>query len=96
MSVAITFSNLKSMIPTLLSGDESNLYSVLIRGRHGIGKSWVAYQTASGLAWDGSQTRPIQEGETSLPVVEIRASQMTFRLVGQGLHRACGSLPRRS
>jgi hypothetical protein len=48
MSVAITFSNLKSMIPTLLSGDESNLYSVLIRGRHGIGKSWVAYQTASG------------------------------------------------
>ena len=49
MSVAITFSNLKSMIPTLLSGDESNLYSVLIRGRHGIGKSWIAYQTASGL-----------------------------------------------
>ena len=46
MSLAITFSNLKSMIPTLLSGDESNLYSVLIRGRHGIGKSWVAYQTA--------------------------------------------------
>ena len=77
MSVAITFSNLKSMIPTLLSGDESNLYSVLIRGRHGIGKSWVAYQTAQGLTWDGSQTRPVQEGETSLPVVEIRASQMT-------------------
>jgi hypothetical protein len=77
MTVSITFSNLKSMIPTLLSGDESNLYSVLIRGRHGIGKSWVAYQTAQGLTWDGSQTRPIQEGETSLPVVEIRASQMT-------------------
>jgi hypothetical protein len=77
MSVAITFANLKSMIPTLLSGDESNLYSVLIRGRHGIGKSWIAYQTAQGLAWDGSKTRPVQEGETSLPVVEIRASQMT-------------------
>ncbi len=77
MSVAITFANLKSMIPTLLSGDESNLYSVLIRGRHGIGKSWVAYQTASGLAWDGAKTRPIESGETSLPVVEIRASQMT-------------------
>jgi len=77
MSVAITFSNLKSMIPTLLSGDESNLYSVLIRGRHGIGKSWVAYQTAAGLTWDGSQTRPIKQGETSLPVIEIRASQMT-------------------
>jgi len=77
MSVAITFSNLKSMIPTLLSGDESNLYSVLIRGRHGIGKSWVAYQTAAGLTWDGSQTRPVKEGETSLPVIEVRASQMT-------------------
>ena len=77
MSVAITFANLKSMIPTLLSGDERDLYSVLIRGRHGIGKSWVAYQTASGLAWDGTKTRPIKDGETSLPVVEIRASQMT-------------------
>ena len=77
MSVAITFANLKSMIPTLLSGDERDLYSVLIRGRHGIGKSWVAYQTASGLAWDGAKTRPIKDGETSLPVVEIRASQMT-------------------
>ena len=79
MSVAITFANLNSMIPTLLSGDESDLYSVLIRGRHGIGKSWIAYQTANGLAWDttANKTRPIQEGETALPVVEIRASQMT-------------------
>jgi len=77
MSVAITFANLNSMIPTLLSGTEKDLYSVLIRGRHGIGKSWVAYQTAAGLAWDGSQTRPIQEGETPLAMVEIRASQMT-------------------
>tara|TARA_R110002124_G_scaffold89937_2_gene229731 strand:+ start:3815 stop:4969 length:1155 start_codon:yes stop_codon:yes gene_type:complete len=79
MSVAITFANLNSMIPTLLSGDQDDLYSVLIRGRHGIGKSWIAYQTASGLAWDATvnKTRPIQEGETCLPVVEIRASQMT-------------------
>jgi len=79
MSVAITFANLNSMIPTLLSGDESDLYSVLIRGRHGIGKSWIAYQTATGLAWDAAtkKTRPIVEGETSLPVIEIRASQMT-------------------
>jgi hypothetical protein len=77
MSTTITFASLKSMIPTLLSGDERNLYSVLIRGRHGIGKSWVAYQTAAGLVWDGAKTRPIKEGETSLSVVEIRASQMT-------------------
>ena len=79
MSVAITFSNLFSMIPTLLSGDESNLYSVLIRGRHGIGKSWVAYQTANGLTWDKKTktTRPIRKGETPLPVIEQRASQMT-------------------
>jgi hypothetical protein len=67
------------MIPTLLSGDESNLYSVLIRGRHGIGKSWVAYQTASGLTWDEAKNKtcPIKDGQTPLPVVEIRASQMT-------------------
>jgi len=79
MTVAITFANLNSMIPTLLSGDESNLYSVLIRGRHGIGKSWIAYQTARGLTWDAEAqaTRPAKKGETSLPVVEQRASQMT-------------------
>jgi len=79
MSVAITFANLKSMIPTLLSGDENTLYSVLIRGRHGIGKSWIAYQTARGLTWDAAEgkTRPVNKGETPLPVVEQRASQMT-------------------
>ena len=75
MTVAIIFANLNSMIPTLLSGDENDLYSVLIRGRHGIGKSWIAYQTAQGLSWDkgANKTRPIQDGEVSLPVVEIRA-----------------------
>jgi hypothetical protein len=79
MSVAITFANLNSMIPTLLSGDESNLYSVLIRGRHGIGKSWIAYQTARGLTWDADEgkTRPVRKGEIPLPVIEQRASQMT-------------------
>lgn len=79
MSVAITFANLHSMIPTLLSGNEDNLYSLLVRGRHGIGKSWIAYQTARGLTWDPAAliTRPIREGETCLPVVEQRASQMT-------------------
>ena len=79
MSIAITFANLNSMIPTLLSGDEKDLYSVLIRGRHGIGKSWVAYQTAAGLTWDASEnkTRPLRGSEKALPVVEIRASQMT-------------------
>jgi hypothetical protein len=81
MSVAITFANLFSMIPALLSGDESNLYSVLIRGRHGIGKSWIAYLSASNLTWDieALKTRAIRAGagETSLPVIEQRASQMT-------------------
>ena len=37
-------------------------YPVLIRGRHGIGKSTVVYQYAA---------------ENNLPVVERRASQMT-------------------
>ena len=35
---------------------------ILLRGRHGVGKSCVVYQTAAGL---------------NLPVVERRASQMT-------------------
>jgi len=58
----ITFKQFASLIPFLLEGEGDDLYSVLIRGRHGVGKSQVAYQTAAGL---------------NLPVVEQRASQMT-------------------
>ena len=56
--MAIDFQTFNSVIPHIISAK----YPVLIRGRHGIGKSELVYQTASSL---------------SLPVVERRASQMT-------------------
>ena len=58
----ITFKQFKTLLPFLFRGAGDELYSVLIRGRHGVGKSQVAYQTANDLG---------------LPVVEQRASQMT-------------------
>ena len=56
--MAIDFKTFNSIINPILSAK----YPVLIRGRHGIGKSELVYQTAKDLG---------------LPVVERRASQMT-------------------
>lgn len=56
--MAIDFKTFTAVVPHILRAG----YPVLIRGRHGIGKSQVAYQIAE------------QQG---LPVVERRASQMT-------------------
>lgn len=56
--MAIDFRTFNSIINPILSAK----YPVLIRGRHGIGKSELVYQTAKTLG---------------LPVVERRASQMT-------------------
>ena len=56
--MAIDFRTFNTIINPILSSK----YPVLIRGRHGIGKSELVYQTAKDLG---------------LPVVERRASQMT-------------------
>ena len=56
--MAIDFSTFNSIIKPILLAK----YPVLIRGRHGIGKSELVYQTAADLG---------------MPVVERRASQMT-------------------
>ena len=56
--MAIDFKTFNSIVGYVLADKKP----VLIRGRHGIGKSCVVYQTAEGLG---------------LPVVERRASQMT-------------------
>ena len=56
--MAIDFRTFNTVISHILSAK----YPVLIRGRHGIGKSELVYQTAKDLG---------------LPVVERRASQMT-------------------
>ncbi len=56
--MATDFKTFNAIINPILAAK----YPVLIRGRHGIGKSELVYQTANNLG---------------LPVVERRASQMT-------------------
>jgi len=56
--MAVDFKTFRTIVPHVISAR----FPVLLRGRHGIGKSQVVYQTA---------------GDLSLPVVERRASQMT-------------------
>ena len=56
--MAIDFTTFNSVVAHVIDAG----FPVLIRGRHGIGKSEVVYQFAA---------------ERNLPVVERRASQMT-------------------
>ena len=56
--MSVTFAELNRCLPLVMTSK----YPVLLRGRHGIGKSQVVYQYAE---------------ELNLPVVERRASQMT-------------------
>ena len=56
--MSVSFSELNRCLPYVLTSK----YPVLLRGRHGIGKSQVVYQYAESM---------------DLPVVERRASQMT-------------------
>jgi hypothetical protein len=56
--MAISFKVLFSVLPSIIDAK----FPVLIRGRHGIGKSTIVYQIAK---------------ERGLPVIERRASQMT-------------------
>ncbi len=56
--MSIDFKTFRACVPSVLSAR----FPVLLRGRHGVGKSQVVYQTAADLG---------------LPVVERRASQMT-------------------
>ena len=56
--MAVDFKTFLSVVPHIINAR----YPVLVRGRHGIGKSTVVYQLAK---------------ERGLPVVERRASQMT-------------------
>ena len=56
--MAVDFATFLSIVPHIIAAR----YPVLLRGRHGIGKSTVVYQLAK---------------ERGLPVVERRASQMT-------------------
>jgi hypothetical protein len=56
--MAISYAVLNSVLPSVISAK----FPILIRGRHGIGKSTIVYQIAE---------------QMGLPVVERRASQMT-------------------
>jgi midasin (ATPase involved in ribosome maturation) len=60
--MAVDFKTFTEVAPLVaLQGDKAG-FPVLLRGRHGVGKSQVVYQTAAKLG---------------LPVIERRASQMT-------------------
>ena len=56
--MSVDFATFTSVVPHILAAR----LPVLLRGRHGVGKSQVVYQIAAGM---------------ELPVVERRASQMT-------------------
>ena len=56
--MAISYKVLNSVLPAIIDAK----FPILIRGRHGIGKSTIVYQIAE---------------QRGLPVVERRASQMT-------------------
>ena len=81
--MAIDFATFLAVAPHVLN----SRLPVLIRGRHGVGKSEVVYQIA--------ETR-------ELPIVERRASQMTegdyhverSRLAGNSMRAACVAVPR--
>ena len=71
--MAIDFATFNSVVAHVIDAG----FPVLIRGRHGIGKSEVVYQFAA---------------ERGLPVVERRASQMTEGDL-MGLPSIDGELP---
>ena len=56
--MAISYAVLNQVLPSIIDAK----FPILIRGRHGIGKSTIVYQIAE---------------QRGLPVVERRASQMT-------------------
>ena len=79
--MSISFSGFLSCVPYVLTAraDESATpYPILMRGRHGIGKSSLVYQIAQNLGWN-PKSEEIVCGDYAggYDVVERRASQMT-------------------
>jgi MoxR-like ATPase len=75
--MAISFQSLQNILPILVTSK----LPILVRGRHGIGKSQIVFQLGE---------------ELGLPVIDRRASQMTEgdllglpKQVQDRLHRAC-------
>ena len=75
--MAVSFSTFVSVVPMVVVG--KNPYPVMLRGRHGIGKSCVVYQTADRLTFDEktNTVKLAKDGDKTYPVIERRASQMT-------------------
>ena len=79
--MSISFSGFLSCVPYVLtarSGENATPYPILMRGRHGIGKSSLVYQIAQNLGWN-PKSEEIVCGDYAggYDVVERRASQMT-------------------
>ena len=79
--MSISFSGFLSCVPFVLtarSGENASPFPILMRGRHGIGKSSLVYQIAQNLGWN-PKTEEIVYGDYAggYDIVERRASQMT-------------------
>ena len=90
MAATTDFKTFLAVAPYILSTPTSadERFGIMIRGRHGVGKSQVIYQTAENLYWDTEEQRlgfkddglfPFTEDErfVSYEMVERRASQMS-------------------
>lgn len=76
--MAIDFSKFCRVAPVIVTGKHT--YPVMLRARHGVGKSTVVYAIADSLAWDPKARAVVLRAGTDLPpyrVIERRASQMT-------------------
>ena len=79
--MSISFSGFLSCVPFVLtarSGENAMPYPILMRGRHGIGKSSLVYQIAQNLGWNPTAEELVYgDYAAGYDVVERRASQMT-------------------
>jgi len=85
MSTTFDFKTFLSVVPYILKADAH--HPIMIRGRHGVGKSQVVYQTAGKLYWDTNEQHLGYKNDdiyntnddrfVNYTIVERRASQMS-------------------
>ena len=82
MATAIDFKTFGTVASHILLADQP--YPIMLRGRHGVGKSQVVYQIAERLSWDAEKQRialdvpaGTRDNIVPLTMIERRASQMT-------------------
>lgn len=79
VAVKIDFKTFLQTVDLVISGTEDEAFPVLMRGPHGIGKSWIVYQIAENAKKYGMQTIQVKSGDdvpSAGTLIERRASQM--------------------